>query len=1051
MWGTQDLSAVLQRGGSGLLSSLADLRAALSLTQNTRLLQLETALPSGALVPERGTVREALHAEHPFLTELDCVSALGAISLGSLMGTPAVLRLQLSDGSWRTWHGHIARAAHLGSDGGLSRYRLQLRDFTHWASLRRDTRIFQDQTASDIVQSVLCAHPQARLRMDVSTPGALRAITTQYRETDWAFAQRLMATEGWSWRVEHDPQRAADGPDAGLSTDRSGASMDTGTTSLLAPARHTLVVFDAQAIRPDLGPLRFSRPGMHGATPDGLAQDTLTAWAQAQQTGTNAITLGAWDERLLAGVTANTALPDAQRPAGTPVLEHYRGLGERPFSDGRVADPLHASPEVAQAQAQAWLDAHLLAQHRIQGEGAVRALAVGATFTLSDHFGASVLEAEPSFSVLSIVHEAANNLSVQATHAAGTAPVASSEPMAQATDVEAGSYRNRFEAVPAAMRLVPMPPAAPPSPGLQTAVVMAPDATPIHSDRDGRIRIQFPWQRGAPEDQPLRGSPDAPLTPSGNATGHAPGNDRSGTWVRVLQDIAGPDWGAAFTPRPGTEVLVDFIDGDIDRPIVIGQLHNGPQGLPWPAGDGSDANHAGALSGWHHPLLDDASDTTGTSNSSGANQWLIDDSQGQLRMRLSSYSASHGHTELSLGHIVQQSARGGDARRGHWLGEGFYGHTEGWAVVRAGQGLLLSTAERPAHGASVSSTQMDAAEAVAQLRASQQLGQALSSSARQQGALGLASHDDAQAWAARTQAMDPAADGKLPSTLNGQDARKAAGGASQGSRTLQDPVEAFAQALLHLDTPSSAALVSAQHLSTFSGQDTSLSAHGDAHLTAAHTLSAVSGQTTSLYTHSGGIQAIAANAALSLRAHTDAQQLWADQDITVQSTTDEVRVFAQDSITLTAGQSQIVIQGGDITFTCPGSFTVKGATHEWGGGTSASTSLLALPSGSRQIEATSTPLEHIYGQSVSLEEVPSEWLPNEVTRQIKGYQHNAPVTAVAMNAGHISSELMLLDRPADLQLWLHSSVTWHVTEDVLQPLEDSSMHQQSQGEDDNDQ
>lgn len=929
MWGTQDLSAVLPSGGSGLLAPLADLRAALSLTpsltQNTRLLQLATALPSGALVPERCTVREALHAEHPFCTELDCVSTHSGIPLGSLMGTPTVLSLQLSDGSWRQWHGHVARAAHLGSDGGLSRYRLQLRDFTHWASLRRDTRIFQDQTAADIVQAVLMAHPQARLRMDVSAPGPMRAITTQYRETDWAFAQRLMAAEGWSWRIEHTQTSDAD-----LNAPDHAAGP-------MAPARHTLVVFDAQAERPDLGTLRFSRPGMRGATLDGLAQDTLTAWAQAQQTGTNAITLGAWDERQLAGVSASTALPDAQRPAGTPVVEHYQGLGERPFSDGRVADPLHASPGVAQARAQAWLDAHLLAQHRVQGEGAVRALTVGATFTLGDHFGASLLDAPPGFSVLSITHEAANNLSVQAPHAADTAPAANSDPIARATDVEAGSYRNRFEAVPAAMRLLPLPPATPPSPGLQTAVVMtalmAADAEPIHSDRDGRIRIQFPWQRGAPQERPLQGSPEAPFTPSGTATGHAPGDERSGTWVRVLQDLAGPDWGAAFTPRPGTEVLVDFIGGDIDRPIVIGQLHNGPQGLPWPAGAGSDANHAGALSGWHHPLLDEPH------GHSGANQWLIDDSQGQLRMRLSSYSASHGHTELSLGHLVQQSARGGEARRGHWLGEGFYGHTEGWAVVRAGQGLLLSTAARPAQGASVRSTQMDAAEAVAQLRASQQLGQALSSSARQQGALGLASHDDAQAWATRTQAMDPAAEGKLPATLNGQDARKA----SDGSRTLQDPVEAFAQALLHLDTPSSAALVSAQHLSTFSGQDTSLSAHGDAHLTAAHTLSAVSGQTTSLYTHSGGIQAIAANAALSLRAHTDAQQLWADQDITVQSTTDEVRVFAKDSITLTAGQSQIVIRGGDITFTCPGSFTVKGAAHEWGGGGSEGTAIQPLP------------------------------------------------------------------------------------------------------------
>ena len=366
--------------------------------------------------------------------------------------------------------------------------------------------------------------------------------------------------------------------------------------------------------------------------------------------------------------------------------------------------------------------------------------------------------------------------------------------------------------------------------------------------------------------------------------------------------------------------------------------------------------------------------------------------------------------------------------------------------------MLLSTSARAAQGSSVASTQMDASEAVAQLRASRQLGQALGDSARQQGALGLDSHgdghgDNGPAWMAHTAAMAPAASGKLPATLNGQDARKA----QAGSRTLADPVEAFARAQLHLDTPSSAALVSAEHLSMFSGQDTSLSTQGDAHLTAAHTLSAVSGQTTSLYTHAGGIHAIAANATLSLRAHTDAQQLWADQDITVQSTTDEVRVFAQDSITLTAGQSQITLQGGDITFTCPGSFTVKGASHEWGGGANASSSLLALPSGTHQIEAVSTPLERVYGQAVSVEEVPAEWLPNPISRQVKGYLQSQSVAEAPMSRGQVSSETMLLDRPADLQLWLLSSAAWHVSEDVLQPLEDSSVHQEDRGEDDNDQ
>lgn len=319
-------------------------------------------------------------------------------------------------------------------------------------------------------------------------------------------------------------------------------------------------------------------------------------------------------------------------------------------------------------------------------------------------------------------------------------------------------------------------------------------------------------------------------------------------------------------------------------------------------------------------------------------------------MRLLNHSAHTGHSELTLGHIIQQSAQGGagHAQRGEWLGEGFYGFTEGWATVRAGEGLLLSTTPRSARGASVSSTQMDAQEAVGQLKASRQLGDALSQSARQQGALGLSSHDADQAMQLHANAVDPAAQGKYNGSINGQEAKKAD---QNGSRSLTDPVERFAKPLLHLDTPASAVWVTPTSISLFSGQDTSLTTQGDAHITSSHTLSSVSGQTTSLYTHSGGIKGITANGPLSLRAHTDAMQMWADKDITVQSTTNEIRIYAKDSIALNAGQSQLLLKGADITFTMPGQFTVKGSAHEWASGASGTACLPDLPEGAVHVPA----------------------------------------------------------------------------------------------------
>ena len=726
----------------------------------------------------------------------------------------------------------------------------------------------------------------------------MRAVTTQYRETDWAFAQRLMAQEGWSWRLEHQANQ------------------------------HTLVIFDELAPVPDVGSLRFGRTDVRGQ--NGLGEDKITAWSVGQQVGPNAITLGAWDERQITGVAASTS---AQTPQGqVPTLEGYLGHGERRFADGRVADPLHASSAAADARARTWMAAHDLSQRGAQGHSAVRSLREGARFAITEHSlydGGPLGGADNQFKVISITHEAANNLGAEAAQ------------ILQTTDLDAGSYRNQFSAVPADVRLVPMPSLAPTAPGPQTAIVVTAVhsnvSDPVTTDRDGRVRVQFAWQRGA---SPLSGGLPAPSTQGGQATGHAPGDASSGTWVRVAQGVAGPNWGALFTPRAGTEVLVDFVDGDIDRPIIVGQLHNGQHDLPWPAGQDSGANHIGAISGWHLPHLDGG----------GASQWLVDDSQGQLRMRLATHGSQGGWSELTLGHIIAHSGQGGagQAQRGTWLGEGFYGHTDGWAVVRAGQGLLLSTTARTAQGASVQSTQMDAAEAVAQLKAAQQLGQALSASAQQQGAQALHAFDAQQAVSSHVEAMCPTAQGKYTGLVNGQDAKKANG------RTLTDPVERFAKPLVHLDTPVTAAFVTPSNISVFSGQDTGLAVQGDVQITAGHTLSSVSGQTTSLYTHAGGIKAITANGGLSLRAHTDAQQIWADQGITVQSTTDEIRIQASESITLSAGQSAIVIKGGDITFTCPGNWTVKGATHDWGSGGGGGASLMALPSGGVTVQSPLT-------------------------------------------------------------------------------------------------
>ena len=87
-----------------------------------------------------------------------------------------------------------------------------------------------------------------------------------------------------------------------------------------------------------------------------------------------------------------------------------------------------------------------------------------------------------------------------------------------------------------------------------------------------------------------------------------------------------------------------------------------------------------------------------------------------------------------------------------------------------------------------------------------------------------------------------------------------------------------------------------------------------------------------LFTHDGGLMAIAGNAPVSLAAHTDAMEILADKSITVTSTNNSILVEAQQKIVLQAGQSAITLEGGNITFACPGVFSVKGASHPFSSG-----------------------------------------------------------------------------------------------------------------------
>jgi type VI secretion system secreted protein VgrG len=181
----------------------------------------------------------------------------------------------------------------------------------------------------------------------------------------------------------------------------------------------------------------------------------------------------------------------------------------------------------------------------LTGASVCRAFGTGYRFTLQDHYRQD-MNHKP-YVLTQIQHEA-----YQGADYPGVAPEAGGEEF---------TYSNSFECIPYEVPYRPRQRAEKPRVhGTQTAVVVGPSGEEIYTDDLGRIKVQFHWDREGKKDE------------------------NSSCWIRVGQVWAGPQWGAVYLPRIGQEVIVDFLEGDPDRPLVIGcvyhKAHMPPLNLP---------------------------------------------------------------------------------------------------------------------------------------------------------------------------------------------------------------------------------------------------------------------------------------------------------------------------------------------------------------------------------------------------------------------------------------------------------------------------------------
>ncbi|MGX4640931.1 type VI secretion system Vgr family protein [Massilia sp. SYSU DXS3249] len=892
-------------------------------TQETRLLRLLTPLGPDKLLVE--CLRGEENVGACFSLQLSVLSTDAHIALKSLLGQPALVELLTAAPGmkWRPFHGYITSAECVGANGGFARYTMTIEPWCAFLKLGRDSRIFQDKSVFDILDAVFgSSRDRGKLAMawryDIADRRIypLRSLTCQYQESNFAFAERLMYEEGLFYYFEHDP--AIEHRDLGS---------------------HTLVIADHNgAFKPNLqDEIRFTQPGAV------MREDSMDRWRITARAVIASTSMRSWD---------------------------YRSNGTRPVSASvssasDIAEPTSFDTPgtyayQTRAQGQRIADNQLQAAQRAKethvGAGTVRTLAAGTTFVLRDHayLDRALTDDARTFTVTRVVHLAHNNLSAELRSAIAQAlgddatSRRADEPRdglrASATIPGRPLYRNRIEAIRNdipyrgsndqghGLNLHPRPTVT----GQQTATVVGPAGSVIHTDRENRIKVQFHWQRNAGRNDQSHSRLDhpAPLGQTG-----APADDRSGTWLRIatpLGAIAGANWGAVTVPRVGSEVLIDFLDGNIDRPVVIGSLYNGRgerdaqhnqvsngagvstgNAPSWFPGEAGGYAHPAVLSGFKSQAM-----ASSQSGNGAYNQLVFDDSAGQARVVLQSHASQHiGSAELNLGALRHQT----DNQRLAPTGFGAEFKTAHGAALRAGRGLLLSTDIR----AGAAGNQLDSREAQAQIEQSNELQSGLARTAQQHNAVLEGTESDAGALAAIRAMEDSIA------ILQG-----AASAYSQPHLQLSSPAGIVAS------TPKDAVLASGMTTSLTAGQDINLTAQGNSlHAVKAGISLFTYGKATAKDkpNQEVGIKLHAASGKVSTQSQAGPSRLTADKMITVASVSKDVTVAAARHVLLTAQGACLKLEGGNIMLHAPGKVNFKASKKELAGPADGSISTPALP------------------------------------------------------------------------------------------------------------
>ncbi len=428
-----------------------------------------------------------------FEYQVDLLSENANIDPNDLLGRNVAVSLVLQDDSKREFNGIVSRFSHEGPAGGKTRYRITMRPWTWLLTRIADCRIFQEKTVPEIIKEVCKDRGFSDLEDRLERSYRKWPYCVQYRETDFNFLSRLMEQEGIYFYFVH------------------------------AGGKHKLVLADATGSHRKASPdekIPFFPP----EPSDRRDTDHIFELAQSLAVQPGVYSLEEFDFTKPKADLSVKATNKRKHAHGGHEIYDYPGEYKE-SNDGKQ----YADNRIQELQAQ---------HDRTEMAGNARGLACGDLFTLTEsgsvHHGTNV-----EYLIIGASYEFSTN----------------------AFESGGGSDESHYVQLDCTEGKTPFrTPRTTPKPvvqGPQTAIVVGKSGEEIWTDKYGRVKVQFHWDRQGKKDE------------------------NSSCWVRVAQVWAGKNWGAMHIPRIGQEVIVDFLEGDPDQPIIVGRVYNEDQMPPY--------------------------------------------------------------------------------------------------------------------------------------------------------------------------------------------------------------------------------------------------------------------------------------------------------------------------------------------------------------------------------------------------------------------------------------------------------------------------------------